>query len=338
MPQDSRRNLIHRPRRLRRSQTLRDLVADVRLHPANLILPLFVAEIDRPQTIDAMPGVRQWPVDDAIAEIKRLIGKGLRSFLLFGVTPQGRKNALGNDAENPASPVLKTLRAARDAGLDALMIADLCLCEYTDHGHCGPLCDQPGPDGFQPVDNDAALERLATIAVAQAQVGADIVAPSGMMDGQVAAIRAALDDAGHHEVPILSYAVKYASSLYGPFRDAGGGSMSFGHRRGYQMDPRHSREWRTELRLDLEQGADMVMVKPAGHYLDVVAAVRAETDLPVAAYHVSGEYGMVEAAARNGWIDRREAHIEIATAIRRAGADLIVTYAAEDLADWLSDR
>lgn len=318
---------------------MRDLVADVRLEAQDLVLPMFVADIEAPVAVGSLPGVKQWPVEAAVAEMRRLTGLGLRAFVLFGVTEEGKKDPEGCFAEDPESPVLRTLRLARSSGVEAVMIADLCLCEYTSHGHCGPLEAEAvcGGDGFAAVDNDATLERLGTVAVAQAAAGADIVAPSGMMDGQVAAIRGALDGAGYAGVSILSYAVKYASCFYGPFRDAGGGGMSFGHRRGYQMDPRRSREWRTELRLDLEQGADMVMVKPAAHYMDVLAGVRSATEVPVAAYHVSGEYAMIEAGAAAGCVDRREAHLEVATGLRRAGADLIVSYASEDLAGWLSE-
>ncbi|MEQ9454668.1 MAG: porphobilinogen synthase [Phycisphaeraceae bacterium] len=331
-------DLQRRLRRLRRGSSVRALVADVTPLKKNLVHPIFVGDLSERRSVPSLPGVWQWPVEQAIGEVQRLAELGLGGFLLFGVTPESKKDAGGHHAEDPDSAVLRTLSGARAAGVDAVLIADLCLCEYTDHGHCGPLLPAADGGGHDPwvVDNDAALERLGAVAVAQAKAGADVVAPSGMMDGQVGAIRRALDAGGYLQTAILSYAVKYASALYGPFRDAGGGAMSFGDRRGYQMDPARSREWRSELELDLAEGADMVMVKPAGHYLDIVAKVRGACDVPVAAYHVSGEYAMVEAAAEKGWIDRRASHLEIATAIRRAGADLIVTYAAEDLAGWLS--
>ncbi|WP_428388519.1 porphobilinogen synthase [Mucisphaera sp.] len=320
---------FHRPRRLRRTPGLRELVADVGLRPSNLIAPLFVADLAERRAIPTLPGAEQLPVGEALAAIRRLGDVGIGAFLLFGVTEPGRKDGVGSHAHDPESPVLRLVREAREAGVSGVLIPDLCLCEYTDHGHCGPLA------GDRSVDNDATLARLGAVAVAQARAGADLVAPSGMMDGQVGAIRAALDAEGFEQTGILSYAIKYASAFYGPFRDAGGGHMAFGDRKGYQMDPRRSREWRTELDLDLEQGADLVMVKPAATYLDIVAAVRGHTDLPVAAYHTSGEYAMVEAAAREGLLDRREAHLETAFAIRRAGADLIVSYAAADLAGWV---
>ncbi|MFW5681556.1 MAG: porphobilinogen synthase [Phycisphaeraceae bacterium] len=341
-----------RLRRWRRTAALRDLAADVRVHPSDLIQPLFVGEMDRPEAVESMPGVKQWPADAAVEEIARLRNRGLRTFLLFGVTPTEKKDAEGRYAVAPEAPVNRVLRGVREAGLDVVLIADACFCEYTDHGHCGVIgrSEEPGEPvsggsaGGQfaekrtstvHVDNDATLANLAELAVAQAEAGADVIAPSGMMDGQVAAIRKGLDAAGHGEVAILSYSVKYASSFYGPFRDAGGGGMAFGDRRGYQMDFRRGREWRGELQQDLAEGADAVMVKPAVAYLDVVAGVRDACDVPVAAYHVSGEYAMLHAAAERGWIDLPAAAVEVTTSIKRAGADWIVTYFAEALLDWL---
>lgn len=279
-----------------------------------------------------MPGVSQLPVADAVKLIRNLAGRGLRQFILFGVTPPGRKDAQGTHAASPDAPVNRTLAEVRSRGLDAVMYADLCFCEYTDHGHCGTI-DPHDHEGI--VDNDQTLENLGIAAVAQAKAGADVVAPSGMMDGQVGAIRNALDGSGFTQTAILAYSVKYASGFYGPFREAGEGGMKFGDRKGYQMDFRRSREWRTELMADLKQGADMVMVKPAVAYLDIIHQVRQACDVPVAAYHVSGEYAMLHAAAQRGWVDLKSAALETTIAIRRAGADLILTYFAPQLLEWI---
>jgi porphobilinogen synthase len=319
-----------RLRRLRRTPALRDLVAETRLDIGDLIAPLFVREgIAEPQPITSLPGVVQHTGESLRKEVHELANLGVRAVILFGVPAV--KDAEGSGAWDPDGVVQVALRDLRsDVGDDVVVMADLCLDEYTDHGHCGLL------DAHGNVDNDATLELYARVAVAQAEAGADVVAPSGMMDGQVAAIRAGLDAAGFPHVPILAYAAKYASALYGPFRDAvdvtivGGGD-----RRGYQQDPRNAREAREEIRADLDEGADMVMVKPALAYLDVIAAVRSEVDVPLAAYHVSGEYAMVKAAAERGWIDGPAVMLEHLTAIRRAGADLILTYAARDVADLI---
>jgi len=321
-----------RPRRLRRGELLRDVVADVRVTPDDLILPLFVGDMDSPKPVASMPTVSQLPVAEALGTIRQLSQRGLKQFILFGVTPAAKKNAAGSYACCPDAPVNRLLAAVADAGLDVLMYADLCFCEYTDHGHCGVLIDREDP---WVVDNDRTLDLLGQTAVAQAKAGAAVVAPSGMMDGQVAAIRAALDAASYEHVAILSYSVKYASNLYGPFRDAGEGAMQFGDRRGYQMDCRRSREWRIELEADLAEGADMVMVKPAATYLDVIYQVRQACSVPVAAYHVSGEFAMLHAAADKGYMDLKAAAIETTCAIKRAGADLILTYFAPQLLDWL---
>jgi len=325
-------NLPLRPRRLRRGPTLRDAVADVTLAPADLIYPLFVSNADQPRPVASMPGVSQLPVSDAADTIQRLTERGLRQFILFGVTPPGKKDPMGSYARNPQAPVNRLLKTVADKRIDVLMVADLCFCEYTDHGHCGALL--AGDDSWV-VDNDATLDLLAQTAVAQATAGAHVVAPSGMIDGQVGSIRQALDAAGFAHVAILSYSVKFASSLYGPFRDTGEGGMKFGDRRGYQMDYRRRLEWRTELETDLAQGADMVMVKPAAAYLDIVYQVRQACNVPLAAYHVSGEYAQLCAAAERGWVDLRQAGLEITYAIKRAGADLILTYLAPQLLDWI---
>ncbi len=327
--------LSHRPRRLRRTAVLRDALADVTLSTSNLILPLFVGDMTSPVPVASMSGVNQWPVHDAVGYMSRLVTElNITQFILFGVTAESRKDGQGSFAASDDSPVNRTLRLARDRGIDAVLYADLCFCEYTDHGHCGPLSHR-SPGSQSDVDNDRTLEALRTTAVAQARAGADFVAPSGMMDGCVGAVRGALDDAGLHETGILAYSVKYASNFYGPFRDAGQGGMKFGNRKGYQMDYRRSREWRTEVLADVQQGADIVMVKPALAYLDVIHQVRQTVSLPVAAYHVSGEYAMLHAAAQRGWVDLQQGALEATTAIRRAGADLILTYFAEDLAKWL---
>lgn len=319
-----------RLRRLRRSKTLREAVADVRLAPHNLIYPMFVSAADAPVPVASMPGVEQLPVDHAVETVRALAERGLRHFLFFGVTPQGQKDADGTYAASAEAPVNRLL-AALAGEPDILAIADLCFCEYTDHGHCGVL---HAPEDPWIVDNDRTLAALAAAAVAQARAGADMVAPSGMMDGQVAAIRMALDGAGFSHVAILAYSVKYASALYGPFREAGEGKMQFGDRAGYQMDFRRSREWQDAVDRDVAEGADIVMVKPAVTCLDVIRRVRDRCSVPVAAYHVSGEYAMLHAAAERGWVDLRSAAVEQTLAIRRAGADLIVTYFAPQCLDW----
>jgi len=320
-----------RLRRLRHGSLLRDAMADVSLAPKHLVLPLFVGEMDGPKPVASMPGVSQLPVKDAVKLIGELSSRGLNQFILFGVTPASKKDAQGSFAASPDAPVNRTLAMVREQGVKAVMYADLCFCEYTDHGHCGELCD----DSQWVVDNDRTLEALAKTAVAQAKAGADVVAPSCMIDGMVGAIRAGLDAAAFTQTAILSYSVKYASNFYGPFREAGEGGMKFGDRKGYQMDFRRSREWRSELEADLAQGADMVMIKPAAAYLDVIHQVRQACSVPVAAYHVSGEYAMLHAAAQRGWLDLKQAALETTYAIRRAGADLILTYFAPQMLEWL---
>ena len=282
-----------------------------------------------------MPGVAQMSPDVAVQTMADLSSRGIKRFIFFGVIEPGEKDATGSAALNPDNPVCQAIRAACAANVDAQLIADLCFCEYTDHGHCGILHDDPQVT----VDNDATLKILGKQAQVLAEAGVDIVAPSGMMDGQVAAIRHALDEADRGDVQIMSYSVKYASALYGPFREAGEGTPQFGDRRSYQMDYRRSDEWRTELELDLAEGADYVMVKPALAYIDIIHQVRVATpaDVPVAAYHVSGEYSMIHAAAERDWLDLKSAAIEHTTAIARAGADLIITYFAPQFADWLGE-
>ncbi|HST64460.1 MAG TPA: porphobilinogen synthase [Mycobacteriales bacterium] len=321
---------VARPRRLRRTAPLRRLVSDVRVHPSDLILPLFVKEgIDAPAPIGSMPGVVQHTLDSMVKAAYEAVDAGVGGLVLFGIP--AAKDGRGSAADDPDGIVQVALRRlAAEVGSDTVLISDLCLDEYTDHGHCGLLL----PSGE--VDNDATLERYASIAVAQATAGAHVVAPSGMMDGQVGAIRSALDGAGFTDVPILAYAVKYASGFYGPFREAAECAPQFGDRSAYQQDPaRSAGDALREVALDVAEGADAVMVKPALAYLDVVAAVRAATDLPLAAYQVSGEYAMVEAAAAHGWIDRDRIIMETLTAIRRAGADMILTYWATEAATKL---
>ncbi len=306
------------------------MVAETRLSVDDLIAPLFVREgITEPQPILSMPGVVQHTRDSLVKEARRLTDLGIPAIVLFGVPV--RKDAEGSDAWNPDGIVQVALRDLRnELGEELVLIADLCLDEYTDHGHCGIL------DAEGRVSNDETIERYADVAVAQAEAGADIVAPSGMMDGQVRAIRTRLDEHGFSDVAILAYAAKYASALYGPFREAVDVTIAGGgDRKAYQQDLRNSREALAEVDLDVAEGADMIMVKPAVTYLDVIAAVRQRFDLPVAAYHVSGEYAMIKAAAANGWIDGDAVGLEQVTAIKRAGADLILTYLAGDLAETL---
>jgi porphobilinogen synthase len=320
-----------RLRRLRRTPTLRRLVAETRLGVDDLVAPLFVREgIDRPRPIPSLPGVVQHTRESLVKEVRELAELGVPGVILFGVP--AAKDAVGSSAWDPAGIAQLALGDLRDeVGDRVVLMADLCLDEYTDSGHCGVL------DAAGRPDNDATLDLYARVAVAQAEAGADVVAPSGMMDGQVAAIRAALDGAGHPGVAVLAYAAKYASSLYGPFREAVDVEIVAGEadRRSYQQDPRNGREALAEVAADVAEGADMVMVKPALAYLDVIAAVRAAVDVPVAAYSVSGEYAMLKAAAERGWIDGPAAALELTLAVKRAGADLILTYLARELAETL---
>ena len=319
---------VSRPRRLRRTQALRDLVAETRLNVNDLVAPLFVREgIDSAIPITSLPGVVQHSRASLREEVRQLADLGIKSVILFGIP--AKKDDIGSGAFDPNGVVQVALSDLRsDLGDRVVLMSDLCVDEYTSHGHCGIL------DGHGSVDNDKTLEIYAKAAIAQANAGAHIVAPSGLMDGQVGVIRAALDGAGHTETSILAYSAKYASGLYGPFRDAvdvqivGGGD-----RKGYQQDWRNAREALTEVEADIEQGADMVMVKPALAYLDVIAAVRSIVNVPVAAYHVSGEYSMIKAASANGWIDHDVVASEHLTAIKRAGADIILTY----LARWYAE-
>lgn len=324
---------LDRPRRLRRGRRLRDLVHETDIGLEHLIQGVFVGEgtgIEEP--ISSLPGIARRSVDRLVEHAKRLREKGVRHLLLFGVPTT--KDALGSDADADGGIIQRALAALKSADMDMTLVADTCLCEYTDHGHCGILSDDPA----QTVDNDATLERLASLAVAQAEAGADVIAPSGMMDGTVAVVREALDRHGFEHIPIMMYSVKYASAFYGPFREAAQGAPAFGDRRGYQMDPRNGREALIEAALDEAEGADILIVKPALAYLDILRRLRERTDRPLAAYNVSGEYAMVKAAAERGWIDEQAVVVETLTAMRRAGADIILTYHAEAFAEWQSRR
>ena len=313
-----------RLRRFRRTASLRGLVRETRLELDRFVMPFFVAP--EPLANEALPGMARFDPDGLVREVDALAQAGVRAAMLFGIPPEKDDDATG--AWEDDGIVQQALRALRPRFPDLVLLTDVCLCEYTSHGHCGVVADGE-------VDNDRSLELLARTAVSHVEAGADVVAPSDMMDGRVAAIREALDDRGFEQTPILAYSAKYASAFYGPFREAADSAPSFGDRRGYQMDPANVREALRECELDVEEGADAIMVKPALPYLDVIRAVREAFDLPVAAYNVSGEYAMVKAAARAGWLDERTAALESLTAIRRAGADLIVSYWTRDLPAWL---
>ncbi len=316
-----------RLRRLRRTETLRGLTRETELSPAHLIQPLFVvAGEDVRDPVESMPGIERFSISGLVAEAAAVAEAGVGAVLLFGVP--AAKDESGSGAYDDEGIVQMAVRALKEAHPDLAVITDVCLCEYTSHGHCGFVRDGE-------VDNDITVELLAKIAISHAEAGADAVAPSDMMDGRIGSIRFQLDEEGHSGVPILAYSAKYASAFYGPFREAADSTPDFGDRRGYQMDPANAAEAVREAELDLEEGADMLMVKPATAYLDVVRRVKDATGAPVAAYHVSGEYSMLKAAAANGWIDERQAVLETLTSIRRAGADAIVTYYAKEAAPWL---
>ena len=321
-----------RLRRLRGSATLRAMLGEVRVSPKDLIAPLFVREGEGiKREIPSMPGQFQYSVDTAMETVRRWADAGIPAVLLFGIPPA--KDPEGSSAWDDNAPVQRLSREIKKHLPQTLVITDVCLCEYTDHGHCGLILRRR--DGTKDVDNDATLELLAKTALSHARSSTDIVAPSAMMDGQVRAIRQALDAEGFTDTAIMSYSVKFASSLYGPFRDAAEGPPKFGDRRTYQMDFAAPRQAIVEAAADIEEGADIIMVKPAATYLDVIASIRRRFDVPLAAYHVSGEYSMIKAAAQAGWLDERSAAVEITSAIKRAGADLIITYFAEQLTDWL---
>jgi len=319
-----------RLRRLRATPVLRELVRETRLHPGDFVAPLFVeAGLEGRKPVEAMPGVDRLSISALIQEAGELLALGIPAVLLFGIPDH--KDGEGSGAWDDEGVVQLATRALKEAHPDLLVITDVCLCEYTDHGHCGLIT----PDGR--VDNDSSVELLARTAVSQARAGADIVAPSDMMDGRVGAIRAALDDEGLTDTPIVAYSAKFASAFYGPFREAAGSTPSFGDRRAYQMDGANGDEAVREALLDVQEGADMVMVKPALPYLDVIHRVKEATHLPVAAYNVSGEYAMIRSAAAAGQLDERAAVLEALTSIRRAGADIVITYHAKDAARWLTE-
>ncbi len=332
------RAMPHRPRRLRLTPALRAMVRETEINPGDLIYPLFVRPGQGVQVeVRSMPGVYQWSVDQLPRQVETLANLGIPAVILFGIP--STKDPIGVENYAPDGIVQQAIRAIKDAVPHMVVITDVCLCEYTDHGHCGLLNQGADrhphlPEGY--VLNDPTLEILGQVAVSHAEAGADMVAPSGMMDGMVAAIRLALDAAAFEHIPILSYAVKYASAFYGPFRDAAESPPKFGDRKSHQMDPANAREALREASLDVQEGADLLMVKPALPYLDILQRLRqAFPHIPLAAYNVSGEYAMLKAAAANGWIDERSAVLEALTAIKRAGADLILTYHAKEVAQWL---
>ena len=322
--------IVDRPRRLRRSPAIRELVRETRLDLAGLIYPMFIVPGERVRhEVGSMPEVFQLSIDEAIRECHELMTLGIRSVILFGI-PEG-KDAEGTGAYADDGIVQRAVRAIKREIPEMLVVTDVCLCEYTEHGHCGLLHGEE-------ILNDETVDLLARTGLSHAEAGADIIAPSDMMDGRVAAIRSALDGGGFHSIPIMSYAVKYASGFYGPFRDAAGSTPSFGDRRSHQMDPANAREALKEARIDLEEGADILMVKPALPCLDIIKSLYDSTDVPIAAYQVSGEYAMIHAAARNGWIDLERTMLESLTAIRRAGATIILTYFAKRVAQGMRSR
>jgi porphobilinogen synthase len=317
----------HRPRRLRRTEALRGLVRETRLSTGGLVYPMFACPGNKVRTeVSSMPSIFQQSPDQIVEECREVAGLGIPAVILFGL-PE-KKDETGTEAASPTGAVQRSIEAIRKAKLDLLIITDVCLCEYTSHGHCGVIKDDE-------ILNDPSFALLADAALSHARAGADIVAPSDMMDGRVGAIRRKLDENKFSDVAILAYAAKYCSAFYGPFREAAQSTPQFGDRRSYQMDPANAREALREVALDLEEGADIIMVKPALPYLDVIASVRERFDVPVAAYNVSAEYSMVKAAARNGWIDEQRIVLEIMTSIQRAGASTILTYHAKDVARWL---
>lgn len=318
-----------RPRRMRISEQVRAMVRETNLSAKDFVYPMFVIPGEKKkEAIASMPGCYRYSVDLAVELAKEIYGLGIPSVEVFGLPEY--KDELGSSAWDMNSPVQRAIKAIKEAVPELVIIGDVCLCQYTSHGHCGQLCGHY-------VDNDATLKLLQKVAVSQAQAGADIIAPSDMMDGRVAAIREALDENGFINVSIMSYAVKYASGYYGPFRDAADSAPQFGDRRAYQMDPANSREALKEVELDLAEGADIIMVKPALAYMDIIAKVRERINRPVACYNVSGEYAMVKAAAANGWIDEKRIVLETLTGMKRAGADIIITYHAIDAAKWLME-
>jgi porphobilinogen synthase len=337
----TRTELSARPRRLRRAAALRRMVRETKLSPDDFIYPMFVRHgRDLQQPIRSMPGQFQWSVDRMVGDARAAHGLGVPAVILFGIPDA--KDACGSENYDPDGIVPRAIRALKDAVPELMVISDMCFCEYTDHGHCG-IINQRGDKHYHPhlpegyLLNDPTLEILTRASIVHAEAGADIIAPSGMIDGMVGAIRSGLDQSGFEHVVVMSYAAKYASGFYGPFRDAAESPPRFGDRSEYQMDPANAREAMKEVALDVAQGADIIMVKPAMPYLDLVSAVRRSYDLPVAAYQVSGEYAMIHAAAANGWLDLRRCALEALTGIKRAGADMILTYFAQEAARWLRE-
>ncbi len=319
-----------RLRRLRGTHSIREMVRETRVHPSNLMMPIFVRYGEAVvEPIEAMPGINRYSIDRLSAYVERLVQKGIRAVLLFGIPSS--KDEMGTGGYSSDGVIPRAVRELREHFPSLLIAADVCLCEYTSHGHCGVL-----ENGI--VNNDKTLPLLANEAVQYAKAGADLLCPSAMMDGQVLAIRRALDQSGYQERLIMGYSAKFASSFYGPFRQAAGSTPAFGDRKGYQMNPANSREALREIRSDIQEGADIIMVKPALPYLDVIARARSRFDLPLAAYNVSGEYSMIRAAGINGWLDERRVVLEVLTSIRRAGADIIITYFAEQATDWLREE
>lgn len=318
-----------RLRRTRQNETLRGLVRETHLAVEQLIYPLFIAEgLREPREVASMPGIMQWPLEHVGREAERISRLGIPAVLLFGIPNE--KDEIGSQAYASQGVIQQAIRCLKAETPDVVVITDVCLCEYTSHGHCGVIYNGN-------VQNDESLQLLAQMALSHVEAGADMVAPSDMMDGRVGAIRHILDEHGYNQMPIMAYSAKYASGFYGPFREAAGSAPQFGDRRSYQMDPANVREALREIDLDIAEGADIVMVKPAMAYMDVIRRVREHCDLPLAAYNVSGEFAMIKAAARNGWIDERRVTMEVLTGIRRAGADMIITYFAPDVAQWLKE-
>lgn len=318
-----------RLRRTRQNEKLRSLVRETHLSVEQLIYPLFIAEgLHEPREVPSMPGIMQWPLEHLGREAERIARLGIPAVLLFGLPNE--KDEVGSQAYASQGVIQQAIRRLKAETPDLLVVTDVCLCEYTSHGHCGVIFNGD-------VQNDESLKLLAQMALSHVEAGADIVAPSDMMDGRVGAIRSTLDEHGFSQLPIMAYSAKYASGFYGPFREAAGSAPQFGDRRSYQMDPANAREALREIALDIAEGADIVMVKPAMAYMDVIRRVRDHFDLPIAAYNVSGEFAMIKAAAQNGWIDERRVTMEVLTGIRRAGADMIITYFAPDVAVWLKE-
>jgi porphobilinogen synthase len=319
-----------RMRRTRQNEKLRSLVRETHLNVEQLIYPLFIAEnIDEPREISSMPGILQWPLEHLAREAEQIARLGISAVLLFGIPSE--KDEVGSQAYASQGIIQQAIQRFKEEVPDVLVLTDVCLCEYTSHGHCGVIHNGD-------VQNDESLELLSRMALSHVEAGADVVAPSDMMDGRVGAIRHTLDEHGFNSTPIMAYSAKYASGFYGPFREAAGSSPQFGDRRSYQMDPANVREALREIDLDIAEGADIVMVKPALAYLDVIQRVREHCDLPIAAYNVSGEYAMIKAAAQRGWIDEQRIVMEVLTGIRRAGADMIITYFAPEVAQWLREE